>query len=148
LLLALRPNGPLIVAGLILWVLPFASFGPGNDLAMRGSIPALVVLALAAASAIASPALALQRRVFWPIVVVLMLGVPTAVTEMARAVSEPVWKPDYSQSLVPDPGKGYPAHYATRLDGSSAVRLLRPVGNVNDMNETSGPRQPGAEDER
>jgi hypothetical protein len=148
LLLALRPNGLLIVAGLLLWVLPFASFGPSNDLAMRGSIPALVVLALAAASAVASPALALQRRVFWPIVVVLLLGVPTAITEMARAASEPVWKPDYSHSLVPDPRKEYPAHYATRLDDSPIVRLLRPVGNVNGMNDTSGRRQPGAGDER
>jgi hypothetical protein len=36
----------------------------------------------------------------------------------------------------------------TRLDGSPVVRLLRPVGNVNGMNGTSGRRQPGAGDER
>ncbi len=148
LLLALRVDILLLVAGLVLWILPFAAFGPGNDLAMRGSIPALVVLALAAASAVANPARALQRRVFWPIVVVLMLGVPTAVTEMARAVLEPVWKPDQSHSLVPNPEQGYPPHYATRLTGSPMQRLLRPAGNVNDLNEASGPRQPGAEDEQ
>jgi len=146
LLLALRANALLIVAGLVLWLLPFAAFGPSNDLAMRGSIPALVILALAAAYAVADPALALQRRVFWPILLVLTLGVPTAVTEMARAVSEPVWKPDYSHSFVPDPRKEYPAHYATRLKGSPVERLLRPVGNVNEVAGTSGTRQPGAED--
>jgi hypothetical protein len=148
LLLALRVDILLLMAGLVLWILPFAAFGPGNDLAMRGSIPALVVLALAAASAVANPARALQRRVFWPIVVVLMLGVPTAVTEMARAVLEPVWKPDQSHSLVPNPEQGYPPHYATRLTGSPMQRLLRPAGNVNDLNEASGPRQAGAEDEQ
>ena len=146
LLLALRVNGLLVVAGLVLLVLPFAAFGPSNDLAMRGSIPALVVLALAAASVLAYPAAALQRRVLWPILLVLMLGVPTAVTEMARAVSEPAWKPDYSHSLVPDPGNGYPAHYATRLSGSPIERFLKPVGNVNALNRISGPYPPGPGD--
>ncbi|MCX7054955.1 MAG: hypothetical protein NTU56_12240, partial [Proteobacteria bacterium] len=143
---ALRVNGLLVVAGLVLLGLPFAAFGPSNDLAMRGSIPALIVLALAAASALAHPAAALQRRVLWPILVVLVLGIPTAVTEMARAVSEPVWKPDYSHSLVPDLGKGYPAHYATRLSGAPIERLLKPVGNVNALNRISGPNPPGPED--
>jgi hypothetical protein len=145
LLLAVRADALLIVAGLTLWVLPFAAFGPSNDLAMRGSIAPLVILALAAASALASPAAAIQRRVFWPIVAVLLLGAPTALTEMTRAVVEPVWKPDQSHSLIPDPGKDYPAHYATPLKGASIERILRPVGNVN---EASGPPHAGQEDAR
>jgi hypothetical protein len=143
LLLAVRADMLLIVAGLVLWVLPFAAFGPSNDLAMRGSIPALMILALAAASALASPAAAMQRRVFWPIVAVLLLGAPTALTEMTRALTEPAWKPDQSHSLIPDPSKDYPAHYATRLAGSALERILRPVGNVN---EASGPPHAGQED--
>ncbi len=107
---------------------------------MRASIPALVVLAMAAASVLSSPARALQRRVYWPILLVLLLGVPTAVMEMTRAVQEPAWKPDYSKSLVPDPAAEYPAHYVTRLTGSFVDRLLRPVGNVNAA-EPAGPRR-------
>jgi len=61
----------------------------------------------------------------------LLLGVPTAVMEMTRAVQESVWKPDYSKSLVPDPAARYPAHYVTPLLGSFVDRLLQPVGNVN-----------------
>jgi len=143
LLLMVRADGLLIVAGLVLWILPFARFGPGNDLAMRASIPPLVVLAMAAAAALANPAAARQRRVFWPILAVLLLGVPTAVTEMARAVLEPAWKPDQTHSLVPDPGKDYPPHYATRLTGSAVAHVLKPVRNVNDSGGNSGPRQPG-----
>jgi hypothetical protein len=131
LLLAVRADLLLVVAGLTLWLLPLAVFGPSNDLAMRASIPALVVLAIAAASVLSSPARALQRRVYWPILLVLLLGVPTAVMEMTRAVQEPAWKPDYFKSLVPGPAADYPAHYVTRLSGSFVDRLLRPVGNVN-----------------
>jgi len=131
LLLAVRADLLLIVAGLTLWLLPLAAFGPSNDLAMRASIPALVVLAMAASSVLSSPTRALQRRVYWPILLVLLLGVPTAVMEMTRAVQEPAWKPDYSKSLVPDPAAEYPAHYVARLTGSFVDRFLRPVGNVN-----------------
>jgi hypothetical protein len=138
LLLAVRADLLLIVAGLTLWLLPLVAFGPSNDLAMRASIPALVILALAAASVLSSPTRALQRRVYWPILLVLMLGVPTAVMEMTRAVQEPAWKPDYSKSLVPELAAEYPAHYATRLTGSFVDRLLRPVGNVNSA-EPAGP---------
>jgi hypothetical protein len=138
LLLVVRADLLLVVAGLTLWLLPLVAFGPSNDLAMRGSIPALVVLAMAAASALSSPARAMQRRVYWPILLILLLGVPTAVMEMTRAVHEPAWKPDYSMSLVPDPAAEYPAHYATRLAGSFVDRLLRPVGNVNAA-EPAGP---------
>jgi hypothetical protein len=111
----------------------------------RGS-PAvlLLVLATAAASALSAPARALQRRVYWPIRLVLLLGVPTAVMEMTRAVQEPVRKPDYSKSLVPDPAARYPAHYVTRLSGSIIEGLLRPMGNVN----AAGPEGPGILEEQ
>jgi hypothetical protein len=144
LLLAIRADLLLVVAGLTLWLLPLVAFGPYNDLAMRASIPALVVLATAAASALSSPARARQRRVYWPIVVVLLLGVPTAVMEMTRALQEPAWKPGYSKSLVPDPAAEYPTHYVTRLTDSFVDRLLRPVGNVNE----TGPAGPDMREEQ
>ena len=72
---------------------------------MRASIPALLVLALAAADVLAAPAEALRRKVLWPIVVVLVLGVPTAATEITRAIVEPVWKPDLTKNLIAASGQ-------------------------------------------
>jgi uncharacterized RDD family membrane protein YckC len=125
-------------------LLPLVAFGPYNDLAMRASIPALVVLAMTAASALSAPTPSRQRGVYWPILLVLLLGVPTAVMEMIRAVQEPAWKPDYSRSLVPDPAAVYPAHYVTRLTNSLVDGLLRPVGNVN----AAGPAGPDMREEQ
>ena len=123
----------LLVAGLVLLLLPIVEFGPSNDLAMRGSIPSLLVVAMAAAAALAHAARTRERKVLWPIVTLLVLGAPTALTEMTRSVAAPVWKPDYSHSLVPDPAKqDYPPHYITPLPRDSwATRLLRPVQDVN-----------------
>ncbi len=97
LLLVVRRDGLLWVAGILLWILPLLFFGPSNDLVMRASIPALLVLALASADVLAAPAEAMRRKVFWPIVVVLVLGVPTAATEITRAIVEPAWKPDLDE---------------------------------------------------
>jgi len=83
---------------------------------------------------------------FWPFCVVLLLGVPTAITEVARAVAEDAWKPDHSRRPVPGLGAEYSPHYATRLTGSPVKWLLRPVGNFNVVIESSGSQQPGPED--
>ena len=93
------------------------AFGPSNDLAMRGSIPALVVVALAAADAIAHPARAVQQKVFWPIVLVLAAWRADRRHGNHEVPDEPVWKPDYSSSLVPDSTRtDYPPHY---VDGDA-----------------------------
>lgn len=126
LLMFVRRDMFLWLAGLVLLLLPALSFGPSNDLVMRASIPALVVLALAAANTIQAPALALRRRVLWPIVAVLLLGVPTALTEITRAIVEPAWKPDLTSNVV-EKSDGYPSHYVTELTGRPLVSLLRPV---------------------
>ena len=81
---------------------------------------------------------------FWPFCVVLLLGVPTAITEVARAVAEDAWKPDYARSFVPGPDSEYPPPYATQLTGATIEMFLRPDGNVNELTGTSGPRPPGA----
>jgi len=146
-LLSVRTDGLVVVAGLVLWILPFVAFGPSNDLAMRASIPALAVLAIASADVLSEPAAALKRRVFWPIVLLLVLGAPTAVTEMARAVLQPAWAPNQTHSLVPEPSQGYPPHYVTRLAGSPVARMLRPVQNVN-LESRPSPNGPESDRDR
>jgi hypothetical protein len=129
---AVRVDALLLVAGGVLILLPIVGFGPSNDLAMRGSIPSLVVVAMAAAAALTNPARAREKKVYWPIVILLLLGAPTAITEMTRSVTQPVWKPDYTHSLAPNPAGDYPPHYVTALPRDSwASRLLRPVQDVN-----------------
>jgi hypothetical protein len=127
LLMLVRRDMYLWTAGVVLLILPALWFGPSNDLAMRGSIPALVVLAYAAVGVIRAPEIAIKRRVFWPIIAVLLLGVPTAVTEIWRAVAEPVWKPDLASNLVEKSGGSFPTHYVTEVQGQAITRLLRPI---------------------
>ena len=126
LLIIARRDAFLWTAGAVLLALPALWFGPSNDLAMRGSIPALLILAYVAADVIRSPALARQKRVFWPIVAVLLLGAPTAATEMIRAVREPVWKPDLASNLIEKTGGGFPPHYVVEIDSRWLTRLMRP----------------------
>ena len=119
LLLFVRRDAFLMIAGVSLLALPSIWFGPGNDLAMRASIPALAVLALYASSVIAHPADAPSRKVYWSIVVVLALGLPTPVMEMTRAVREPAWRPDLVHNVIDLNAGGYPAHYVARMHGSA-----------------------------
>lgn len=125
LLLFVRRDGLLVISGILLLVLPAVWFGPSNDLAMRGSIPALAVLALYAAYALARPETVADRRVYWAIVVVLVLGLPTPVTEMTRAVREPVWQPDLTRNLIDVNRGSYPGHYVARVEGSIFERIGR-----------------------
>jgi hypothetical protein len=146
LLLAVRAEALLVTAGVVLFALPLVVFGPSNDLAMRGSIPALALLALAAAAICSDPERAKARKVFVPVVLVLILGAPTAVTEMIRALTEPAWRPDYTHSLVPEPAKEFPTHYVARIENSSMVKLIRPSHDVNtrtmDDRKSGGAAQP------
>jgi hypothetical protein len=137
LLLIVRRDGLLWISGILLWVLPLIWFGPSNDLAMRASIPALLVLALASAEVLAAPAEAIRKNVFWPIVVVLALGVPTAATEIMRAIVEPVWKPNLAKNLIESSGQSYPAHYVIGLTGGLMPHLLKPVQNLPEFSAGS-----------
>ena len=130
LLLIVRRDALLWVAGIILWILPLLSFGPSNDLVMRASIPALLVLALATADVLVAPAEAIRRNVFWPIIVVLALGVPTAATEITRAIVDPAWKPNLEKNLVAASGQSYPSHYVVGLKGGLMQDLMKPVVNL------------------
>jgi hypothetical protein len=124
-ILAIRRSKQVVLALVILALLPLVNFGPGNDLVMRSSIPALTVLAIAAC-------LALVKENFaraWPKKVVLgcllALGAVTPVTEFARAVVLDSW-PINLQASLPGAACGqYPAHYVARLGGETIGRLLR-----------------------
>jgi hypothetical protein len=120
----------LVLTALVLLVLPLFRFGLGNDLVMRASIPALVMLlimtlqtALSPAARKPSPAAAL----FW---LCLLFGAVTAEHEIERGQRLPRWQPNPQESLT-DKNKGQlPAHYLARLRGSLLEHVFRNPGQV------------------
>lgn len=124
LLLATRRDPLLLAAGLALWLLPLAAFGPGNDLAMRASIPALALLALRAREVLSNPLGPPRLRA--GVAAVLALGVPTAVLEINRSVLQPAWPPARDRSLL-EVNRGQPVpNYMAPAAGALVSVLLRP----------------------
>lgn len=119
---------PLRIAIAVLALLPFYFYGPGNDLAMRASIPALLVLGLATVRPLA------ERPVnLWQILLVLVLGIGAigALQEPARALLHPAWKaqdqslPEAAGMMSSDGGLAFPPHYFAQPDSRVLQRLLR-----------------------
>lgn len=119
---------PFITAVTFLAVLPLFRFGIANDLAMRASIPALTVIALATVL----PLTGLPWTA-WRIALVglLLVGALGAAQEPLRAVLKPRWSPaGLSLGEASAPGRliydgMLPAHYAGRLDLPGMMLLLR-----------------------
>jgi hypothetical protein len=108
----------------VLLALPFYMFGPGNDLVMRGSIPALMILCLAAVDALVQVKWSEQTKLVMPLLVCLSFGSITAVHEVARALLFSRWSPALQRNLV-EASRGTPAHYVARLSPLLA-RVMRP----------------------
>ncbi|MCK9387286.1 MAG: hypothetical protein M0Q22_02680 [Sulfuritalea sp.] len=110
---------------LLLCLLPFFSFGPTNDLATLGAIPALTVMWLTLINELISPSR--QRRLSTArrgvLVVLFMVGAATPFQESYRAFTLRQWNPDTGIS-VPVATNGFPAHYF-----ASAANRLAPILN-------------------
>lgn len=120
-------DAPLRTAIAVLCLLPLYYYGPGNDLAMRASIPALTVLALATVR----PLTALNSIWHAMLVLVLAIGMLGATQEPLRALTEPSWKPRQQSmpeavaSLSSDGTSSFPPHYFARPDSHGMQWLLR-----------------------
>jgi len=114
------------IAIAVLLLLPFYYYGPSNDLAMRSSIPALMVLALAVVKALLQPT-HLFRRVL--LVCVLLIGALGALQEPLRSQLKSRWqvKNQYIPEAVleesPHVKNIFPPHYFARFD-SRGIQLL------------------------
>lgn len=112
------------LALLILLALPFAFFGPSNDLLLRASVPPLLIL-LGYTLHLFSHAPPTARNYPWAILVVLLVGAATPFNEMWRAATWPVRPPNYGMTLV-DANEGhYPPHYIGKLDLPWLAALLK-----------------------
>ncbi|MDO8786514.1 MAG: hypothetical protein Q7J42_00370 [Sulfuritalea sp.] len=97
---------------LLLCLLPFFSFGPTNDLATLGAIPALTLMWLTLINELTSPyhqrRLSAGRRGL--LVVLFLVGAVTPFQESYRALALKQWDPDPSMP-APVAIAGFPAHY-------------------------------------
>ena len=119
-----------ITAVATLLLLPFVSIGPGNDLAMRGSIPALGVLCIAAIVGLCDAESGIHpwRRI--ALVLVLAIGAVTPYFEFDRAVSRRPWQPNAEFTLLDATNGQVAPHYMVPLRQSPVAFALRPPGRL------------------
>lgn len=113
-----------------LLILPLFQMGPGNDLVMRASIPALAMLCLLAL-------IELQRGELWArpaaaslLVAVLAIGAITPLEEFYRSLAAPRWAPDLRADLITASDGRPPLHYIARLNQPALAWLLKAPANV------------------
>lgn len=126
------------VGVLILLLLPFYHFGPGNDLVTRCSIPALAVLALAAVRPLAATDRPLARAL---LALVLVVGAVGAAQEPERALLMPRWALT-GKTLVQAsaeqarPGESQlPSNYVGRLSQPGLIALMRTPSPVRPFSQ-------------
>lgn len=115
------------VAGVTLAVLPFATLGPSNDLMLRASIPALVVLLALVLAVLQSTTEAWWKRGV-PIALVLLVGAQTPLHEIWRAATFRKAPPNYGQTLLEvQEGFAVPHYFARQPTGIGSALLRPPV---------------------
>jgi hypothetical protein len=130
-ILLIQPSSKLLIALVVLAVLPAFYFGPGNDLVMRASIPALTVVAISAFLALLDrtpqPRL-LRKKAF--LAALLIVGAVTPIAEISRAIIFPVWPINFQATLIGADCGGFAPHYVANLGGQAIVHLLRRPSRV------------------
>lgn len=104
---------PVLDSGLLLLcVLPFFSFGPTNDLATLGAIPALTLMWLTLINELTAPRhqrrLSAERR--WLLAILFVVGAVTPFQETYRVLTGRHWAPNLDMPAPVAIG-GFPAHY-------------------------------------
>ena len=108
----------------VLFALPFAFFGPSNDLLLRVSTPPLVFLCIFCLRALVDEGQSLTRR-HAVLIAVLLIGAATPFNELWRTATFRRVPPDYSRTFLDTQKGGLPAHYVGRLSHPLLVALLR-----------------------
>lgn len=128
--LALRPHltdhrPEFLMAVIVLLALPFFHYGPSNDLLLRCSTPALIVLLWLTLQAFMGWMDAPRRHSFPVLItIILALGAATPISEIWRSQAWKTWPPDYQQTL-PEKTKHLPPHYIGRMTDSALRQILR-----------------------
>ncbi len=112
-----------VVAGLTLVMLPLFSFGQANDLVMRASIPALMVLCLFSMDILLNAKRI--ETVHVSIILVLLIGAITPAHEVIRSIVLPRWSPSLTHNLLEVNAGNLPAHYFGRLNHTGLKVLFK-----------------------
>jgi hypothetical protein len=125
-ILAIRRSSQTVLALIVLALLPMVNFGPGNDLVMRSSIPALTVLAIAASLALFgdAPSNATRKKKIM-LGCLLAIGAVTPFTEFARAVELHAWPINLQATVIGAACGKYPPHYIAHLSGEAVTEILK-----------------------
>lgn len=114
---------PLLLASIVLILLPLFKLGPSNDLVMRASIPALIMICcevlvfLGEKSRQKTPA-------FLVVLLILLIGAQTPVREILRAFSWPRWSTT-GENLCDASGGRVPIHYVGHLNQIGMMMLFK-----------------------
>jgi hypothetical protein len=127
----------LLVSVLVLLVLPFIQFGPGNDLVMRGSIPALAFVCIATLDFLRRAKKGSPGRMI-AVCSILLLGAVTPIHEFYRAASFPHWKPSQTHTVM-DFGPIPPSHYVSRYENGWLQGIFRDPSGIL---KTIPPKEP------
>lgn len=128
---AMGRDRPLFLAAMtMLLALPLLHLGPSNDLLIRSSAPALVVLMVCTLSCLG---LLADKQNIVPqqsgrkliIGAMLLLGAVTPAHEFARALQRPAQAPSYDRTLVSTQGGQLPSHYVGNIPKTLGPLLFR-----------------------
>ena len=86
--IAREDRAPLAASAFVLLALPFFRFGPNNDLVMRGSIAALVIVAFVFGGIVVR-ATRERASIAWVGWFLVLCGAPSAAVEIGRAITTP-----------------------------------------------------------
>lgn len=115
----------LVASALVLAALPFLFFGPSNDLLLRVSSPALMLLAILSMRIIGDGCSGGLRSFPLLLGIVLLIGACTPINEISRAWLWRHWRPDYRKTLL-DVEKGQlPPHYVGRMNRADYSWLIK-----------------------
>lgn len=117
-------RGIFVLAIAVLFALPLVTLGPSNDLLLRVSTPALVLLAILTMRVLTSGGQRWTGR-HTMLALMLVVGAHTAFNEAARALLWNAWQPDYTRTLVDVQGGHLPPHYIGRMTDPTLGALLR-----------------------
>jgi len=113
------------IAVVLLSLLPLYRFGAGNDIVMRASIPALMVLGLSVVRALTGSAPASWRGLLG---VILFVGLLGAIQEPIRSILRPAWQAT-GMSLAEVSAQRnngvLPSNYVARLEQRDLLTLMR-----------------------
>lgn len=124
-----------VTAVLTLLMLPLISVGPGNDLAMRGSIPSLAVLCIAAVNVFAHPTPVTGPNRRWLLALTLAIGAVTPYFELSRAINRKQWSPNLDFTLIDADNGQIAPHYLVprrRSPVKAALNSPAPLSNAVD----------------